>query len=327
MKILLGTDGSSHALAAAQFLAHRIPGSETRVDLVRVASPSRRRRGGRERRYQAPEPGEGLDAWLDQSEWPLTMKGFDVRKLTRWGVPAHVLTELAMDGDYDLVVVGAKGRSETPFHDVGSVALSVLEHVPAPVLVVRNEGEGRSRTSRPGQHKVPFRVLVPTDGRAYSHEAVRTFLSHFRCFGVELVVASAVANLPGELIERLPDSEAQRIMRHWEEVTEAHLKEMVEEIEPSGLPVRVRRLHGPPGRSILEAAREDPVDLIVMGSRPVHDPQVRHLGGVGGHVARSAPCTVFVVRKRDRIAKSSDRGLPTLSSLRTSETSEARKGA
>src|SRR5690606_42029362 len=59
-------------------------------------------------------------------------------KHVRRGLPVQVIPALAVKGRYDLVVAGAKGRSDTPYLPIGSVALAVLEQDAfAHVLLVR----------------------------------------------------------------------------------------------------------------------------------------------------------------------------------------------
>jgi universal stress protein A len=67
-----------------------------------------------------------------------------------------------------------------------------------------------------------------------------------------------------------------------------HLKEVV--------PMQVRAAVGKPAEEILRVAREEKVDLIVMGTHGRTG--VRHLllGSVAEEVTRHAPCPVFTVR-------------------------------
>ncbi|NIP60875.1 MAG: universal stress protein, partial [Gemmatimonadetes bacterium] len=166
MRILFGTDGSRYSLAAARFLADWIPGEGKRVDLVAVAPkapPSERRS------YGKPQPTEELwrgavGRWIEDAARPLESRGFDVeRRPAQSASAASHIVERARTEDYDLVVVGGKGRSDEPYFDVGSVARSVLDYAPTSVLMVR-EREPKDREKRIPDELHPFRILLPTDG-------------------------------------------------------------------------------------------------------------------------------------------------------------------
>ena len=54
-----------------------------------------------------------------------------------WGQPAAVICEFARDHHVDLIVMGARGRSNFAALLLGSVSSQVLQHAPCPVTVVR----------------------------------------------------------------------------------------------------------------------------------------------------------------------------------------------
>jgi hypothetical protein len=97
-------------------------------------------------------------------------------------------------GAYDLLVVGAKGRSDIPFLPTGSVALALLEqHLPANVLLVRERKVPKEE--RVAIEQRPFVVLFPTDGSSRLESVARSF---FRSFSAPDLrpIAVAVAELP-----------------------------------------------------------------------------------------------------------------------------------
>jgi nucleotide-binding universal stress UspA family protein len=53
------------------------------------------------------------------------------------GRPAHAITEAALAGGYDLVVLGTHGRTGFSRALIGSVAENVVRHAHCPVLTVR----------------------------------------------------------------------------------------------------------------------------------------------------------------------------------------------
>ena len=63
-----------------------------------------------------------------------------------------------------------------------------------------------------------------------------------------------------------------------------------------GVPVRFLIWQGSPGEAIVEVARSEQVDLVVVGSHGRGPVGRMLIGSVSEHVVRNAPCPVLVVR-------------------------------
>lgn len=63
-----------------------------------------------------------------------------IRAVFKVGHPAEKLLQIIKDENIDLVVMGAKGRSDLPHVFVGSVAEKLFRHSPVPVLFCRSQG-------------------------------------------------------------------------------------------------------------------------------------------------------------------------------------------
>lgn len=279
MKILVATDGSRQAVAAARALADWFPGKGT-VDLLAVIPPVRRSlhpdRGVR-KEVAAGWRGEA-GRWLDATRGALESRGFRVRIRLRTGDPATVAAGMAAEGGYDLVVAGARGRRDAPFLEVGSVALALLEQAPGSVLLVR-ERDGRERRRRTGSRMRPLRVLVAVDGGDPARRAVGFVKDRFAPASAAVeVLAVADAGEGGPV-------EAQEARGAAKEA--ASLLGGSREVSP-----RVET--GPAAAVIAEAAAE--ADLLVLGSRSAPREGERRVGSVSGEVARFTPCSVLVVR-------------------------------
>lgn len=61
----------------------------------------------------------------------------DTRLLKTYGNPAQQIVNAAEEGKFDLIVIGAKGRSLLRNLTVGSVCDTVVHNAPCPVLVLR----------------------------------------------------------------------------------------------------------------------------------------------------------------------------------------------
>lgn len=298
MKVLFGTDGSRYSLAAARFLSRWHLGSGTSVDLVSVTPHTRRSM----HRYFGQAPGVA-EQWralarkaLEETARPLHSQGYRVSTRIRVGAPAQVLVESAQAADYDLVVVGAKGQSSTPFFDVGSIALAVLEHVPTAVLMVR-ERDPKHRGRRLPTQLDPFRALVPTDGKGHSLAAVRRFVALLEIPRLEAHVVSAFEVADNGVRHPTPPTVRARERSRAESAARAALHDAVQILERRGIPTDARVLEGRPATAVVDASREMDADLIILGSRGVRRVQELHLGSVALEVARSAPCSILIARE------------------------------
>lgn len=278
MKILLPTDGSRYALTAARILAGWFARPGMEVDVLSVIprmSKSPHRSYGQRKELAAQWKHEAR-GWLAQTAAPLESQGMRVRTHLRTGNPREAVVRWAEEG-YDLVVVGARGRGDAPFFDVGSVALSVLEHAPAPVLMVRAPEGGRSRLPD-ALH--PLRVLLAVDGGLPAHRALELLPKLLKTDHVQvtaLAVADAGTGGP------LPEATARHLAIR-------AAKELVDH----GMEATPRLEAGPAAPAILETAEE--ADLVVLGSRAVERVEERHMGSVALEVARAAPCSVLILR-------------------------------
>ena len=298
MKVLFGTDGSRYSLAAARFLAHWLRLSGARVDLVTAVAGSplnpRRRYGKRESledRWRTV-----AERWQGRTAKPLESHGHRVERMVRRGHPSRVLPEMAATGEYDLVVAGAKGRGQTPFFDVGSVARALLEHAPTPVLMIRErdpKGRGRQQPS----FTDPFRILIPTDGKPHSSHAARWFLGRFRIENAELDLVTAAEELTSEAVGALPPEERSRVRGEAEKSARKRLNALANELGAAPPPTNPRLLEGRPAEAVVAAAEADEADLIVLGSRGGGEVPERRMGSVALEIARSAPCSILVVRE------------------------------
>jgi len=298
MRILLGIDGSRYALAATRFICDYLAQPGRHVDIVHVL-PLRVQEGAAAPRRQPEDvrvPAQSR-SWLDRADKQLQSRGFTTARRVRRGVPARVVTELAAKGDYDLVVLGAKGRSNIPFLPVGSVALAVLErHTPANVLLVR-ERELEKEQQIPTTLR-PFPTLFATDGSARIEPAARTF---FRLFNVPQLqpVAVSVAELPESAALATMDTEERgKLLRHIQDAAGRWAREAKPLLARPGVRPQARTLRGRAATAIVQEASRCGARLIVLGSRGARSPADAPLGSTTLQIARLSPCSVLVVRGR-----------------------------
>jgi nucleotide-binding universal stress UspA family protein len=298
VRILFGSDGSRYSLAAARFLGAWIPGKGKEVDLVAVSPPSSRRS------YRKPQPvdelwkGE-LGRWLADTARPLESTGYEVEPLAVSSVSAaSYLVDRSRTKEYDLVVVGGRGRSEAPFFDVGSVARSVLEFAPTSVLMVR-EREPGEREKRVPDALHPFRILLPTDGEDHSLEAIRRLLTLLDVPNVTIRVVTTLANGELEALGSLSPVRREGFRQEAHKRARLRLNHAENFFKPHDLPVESEILEGTAEEAVPADARSWDADLLVMGSRGSMDEVgSRRQRSTALAMARSAPTSVLLVRHR-----------------------------
>lgn len=147
--VLIATDGSAQAVAAAQvFRALINPATLRRITIVAVVRPLHDCPGFCLWGMSALIPQQVVDALTATARSAaedairreiLALGDLPVRVETviRTGSPADEIVAAAREVDADLIVVGSRGRGGVRAALLGSVSDAVLHHATCPVLVVR----------------------------------------------------------------------------------------------------------------------------------------------------------------------------------------------
>jgi universal stress protein A len=144
------------------------------------------------------------------------------------------------------------------------------------------------------------RILLPTDFSDYSQNAVAYATEFANTFGAELhllhVLQDLVAMVPEPGLAFPPPGD---YMQELQESAEAALAK-IPDPPPSegGNVVRVVR-QGPPFVEIVRYAKENDIDLVIMGTHGRSGLAHVLLGSVAEKVVRKAPCPVLTVRPTD----------------------------
>jgi nucleotide-binding universal stress UspA family protein len=135
--IVVGTDGSPGAQAAVQKVIELMGDKGATVNLV-CAYPGRsalERIGMTARTESVDLRGVAADV-LARDERRLEEAGFNVETHARQGDPADTLIDVADDVKAEMIVVGARGNTESRRFHMGSVAVKLAHHARTSLLVV-----------------------------------------------------------------------------------------------------------------------------------------------------------------------------------------------
>ncbi|TWU22287.1 putative universal stress protein [Novipirellula galeiformis] len=196
----------------------------------------------------------------------------------------ETIIETADEIGADLIVVGAKGRSQISRVLLGSVSDHVATHAHCSVWVVRpSDREVTERGSR---------VCLTYDGRVPSQAALKEIAEiawrHDTEFHV-LCVASYLYNFFGELRE---DSDAASQYN-------AYLKQAQEQLLGVAPQAQTHLLESEHvGEGIVMFAEQNDIDLLVLGETPRYGLSRFLLGSTSRYALRHARCSVWITRNR-----------------------------
>lgn len=309
MRILLAVDRSSVSKASAQFLRTLKfpPGSE--LYILHVLSLDQVDESVLGDSLSVPEQIDVIRGQLTVAGEKLlaqTAELFHDAPVTvhtnlREGIPGAEILAVIDERRIDLAVLGVRGRSKIEEFLMGSVSEWVLHDAPCSVMLVRP----RARQKKP---KSGFRLLLATDGSRDAWHAVE-FLRQLDfpppCSLIVLHVIKKMVHQTSQMITapaHLPPDEFGKMA---EELFGPRGRKGADLLESTCHALADRELafekilaFGHEAEEILKAARRDRPDLVVMGSRGLTGLRRLLLGSVSHRVARHAPCSVLIVRRR-----------------------------
>jgi len=205
----------------------------------------------------------------DDAAATLTQRG--VRATARFlsGSPTREIARLAREERADLLVIGA-GKGSHGAARLGRVASGLLHQAPCSILFARGSPDAR-------------RVLAATDGSRASARAVALALRFASAKHAELAVLHVLDRA------HVGDPQPSR---------EGLLKAVTEHLHLPEAPSRVRYLMdaGDPPERILQHARDESADLVVVGAHGKGLVERLTIGSTSGKVVQDASCSVLVVR-------------------------------
>jgi len=143
-----------------------------------------------------------------------------------------------------------------------------------------------------------MKVLIGVDDSPCSEVAVRHLAEAAWLKGTKFIVLSAVAPIfvgPGEAAA---SDAIGRLLEEQEKYHEEIAKRAATQLRKPGVTVEARMVVADPRVALMEAAKAEHVDLLVVGSHGRTGIQKLLLGSVASHVVTHAPCSVLVVRER-----------------------------
>jgi universal stress protein A len=155
---------------------------------------------------------------------------------------------------------------------------------------------------RPGPRGGIRRILLATDLSAASEGAALQALDLARDLEATLLIVSVID--PPSLL--VPGGRFGLRVDQVRRDREVAAQDLVSRGRAMGVAVTFLIWEGDAGESIVEAARSEQVDMVVVGSHGRGSVGRFFIGSVSDHVVRHAPCPVLVVRARGESHPESD---------------------
>jgi nucleotide-binding universal stress UspA family protein len=287
--ILLATDGSEHAMAAANLVNDLTLPPSSSITIFAVLVP------------REASNYSLLDATLKQTKASMqNNKGVTVAIEMQTGYPAEKITEFAEEHRPDLIVMGAKGLRHTLGILLGGVAQQVVEYTQTPVMVVRAPYTGLQR------------VLLAIDASECSQRVLEFLSGDGRRppfplpGGVSISVAHVLAPVAvyprymptihqGQIFVP-PEEELETIRVEERSQAEGLLQRAIETLQQAGFEASSILLSGDAATEMIEHAEKKQVDLILVGSRGLSPAKAWLLGSVSRKLVHYASCSVLVVK-------------------------------
>ena len=143
------------------------------------------------------------------------------------------------------------------------------------------------------------RLLVPVDCSADANQALAYAIALASILGARVILLHVMQSPPWGGVDMdvtLPHAYSQFIQHLEAEVTH-RMQACLERVTAGGLEGEIAVVQGVPFQEILDTAKKQQVDLIIMGTHGRTGLQHVLLGSVAEKVVRLAPCPVLVVRQ------------------------------
>jgi nucleotide-binding universal stress UspA family protein len=137
-------------------------------------------------------------------------------------------------------------------------------------------------------------IVVGTDGSPAADRALEEAIEIAQRDGAKLHLVTAFPD-PAVIRERVT-SGATSVQVNLSEVADSVLTRAAERAEEKGIPAETYASESDPAEAILEVAKAQDADLIVVGSRGLSGIQRFLLGSVSSKVSEHAACSVMIVR-------------------------------
>jgi nucleotide-binding universal stress UspA family protein len=293
MRVLVAIDFSECSESVIRAVERRPWPSNTEIVVIHVVESISVASGWVDLSPYIESQTESAKGLIGEAAGRLRSKGLPVTEVVRSGHPGSMIVDYAGKWGADLVLVGSHGQGAVTRFLLGSVSKALLQATRCSVEIVR------TRSTR--DSGVGLRILLATDGSAYSQSAATSVAGRPWPKGTTVEVFSVgevVTTSPGpwygagQILDRL---HVERLKAAKDDASNAEAI-----LRAAGLKAATKVVSGYPKTSILDEAKEWGADLIVVGSHGRRGLKRVLIGSVAEAVAMHSHCSVEVIREAHR---------------------------
>ncbi|MFZ0502633.1 MAG: universal stress protein, partial [Chthoniobacterales bacterium] len=245
MRILLCSEGTERSESAIQLCLKIAAATRSEVTIFGVTE------------LEADELAL-LEA-IRRTQHAFMTQGVSVEILSKYGDPIAEIEKRAVEGNYDLIVIGGEAKPSGQISVLSQRAYEIIEMLFRPVLVVP--------VSRPEIR----RILICSGGGTYIEAAVKLVIEFAPRLGASVTLFTALPEAPVMVSDRSePDVNVSALLAS-DSVLGRNLRAEKEMIEAAGIPTEVRVRSGLVAAEIAAEIETGDYDLVVLGSKPSRD--------------------------------------------------------
>jgi nucleotide-binding universal stress UspA family protein/nitrite reductase/ring-hydroxylating ferredoxin subunit len=260
-KIVVGTDGSRTA-GVAQAVAVQLA-KRYRAELFLVCA------------YQPPKLSRPMvETAMSRAAGVARRSRVEPTLVLEPGDATELILAVAEQEDADLIVVGNKGMGEATRFRLGSIPDQVAHRASCDVLIADTT---RGDQSRPRPDKLYRKILAGTDGSPTAGEAARKAMELAMQLRAEVILVFVGDPIVGAI-----------------------MLEQTQAAAPEAVKTHARVVQGEPAAMLVEVAKLDEADLLVVGNKGMAGARRYFLASVPNEVAHTAPVDVLIAKTVDR---------------------------
>ncbi len=205
----------------------------------------------------------------------------------RSGHEGQTILAYASEQHCDLLIIGSQGHVSVWGTALGGTAEKLVGHTSRSLLVVRET---------PGQR--PYRhLLVALDGSPLSWQAFKVSIHLAKALGASLRAVSVIEGPPTPPADPLTSSSvAGERAPHWDWHAYFQQTQMLVTARAAlaEVPIDVTTREGHASSVLIEVARAESSDLLILGATGLEHPWSATTGGTARRVANEAPCAMLL---------------------------------
>lgn len=270
MRILLCSEGTERSESAIQLCLKIASATQSEVTIFGVTE-------------LAQDEVPLLEA-MRRTQHAFMAQRVNVEILSKYGEPTSEIEKRAVEGNYDLIVIGGEAKPGGQIAVLSQKAYEIIEMLVSPVLVVP--------VSRPEIR----RILICSGGGTYIEAAVRLVIEFAPSLGASVTLFTALPEASVMISDRSEPGVNVSALLASDSVLGQNLRAEKQMIEAAGIPTEVKVRSGLADVEIAAEIEAGDYDLVVLGSKPSRDVFSDYLlGNMTRRLVNWVPRPVLVV--------------------------------